>query len=326
MEKIMGRFAATAPGIGQGWPSGVSLSPSDFGAMLNASDILNEGSPYGRVLWVDGNQGQSAALGLSRSAPFLTMQAAFNALQSGDTIIFRGNIREQLVAPVGVFDVTIIGAGNRPRHADLHTVNGGYSTATWKAPASPTALTPLLKVMQQGWRLQNILFAGPTDAASVLLFRDGGAASAERDASHFESWGCRFASGQDGIEQSGGCYNVGLFGNSFHDLTGTALKNTTGAGIAAPYRWQIKSNRFQGCVNWMGAWSAHQFEITDNVIGEITTAYLNTSGGAGHNVILRNIFDIAAVDFDPVGGLTGHATDVWSNYLKDAIETGLPAN
>lgn len=281
----------------------------------------------GRDYYVDALNGADSNPGTSWDAPFLTMAHAFSVLASGDHIYFVGKIREQLTTPVQVFDVTIAGAGNRPRHADAAPAPvGGASAATWTTPASPAAATPLLKVLQQGWRLENCVLAGPTDAACVLLFRDGGAGNAERDASHFEARGVRFASGRDGLEQSGGCYNVGIYDCSFHDLTGYALKHTAGAGIAAPYRWQIRGNRFQGCANWMGVWDAHQWEICDNVIGEITTALINVSGGSGHNVIRGNAFDIAAADFDPGGGVTGHSTDVWSNTLKDAIETGLPAN
>jgi hypothetical protein len=137
--------------------------------------------------------------------------------------------------------------------------------------------------------------------------------------------GCRFAGGQDGIEQSGGCYNVGIYDCTFHQQTGYAIKNTAGAGIAAPYRWEIKRNRFHECANWMGTWDAHNFEIMDNTVLETTTLLINTSNGT-YNVITGNKFSIAAADFDPVGNVTGDATDVWSNTLKDAIETGLPAN
>lgn len=300
-------------------------------AYLNSAEgTRREGrnaSVQGREYFVKADAGSDTNSGLSWDSAFLTMAKAFASVQSGDAIYFVGKIREQLTTPVQVFDVTVIGAGNRPRHADAAPDPvGGQAAATWTTPASATAATPLVTVLQQGWKFINILFAGPSDAACVQLYRNGGSGDSERDASHAEFHDCRFASGQHGIEQSGGCYNVGIFGCSFHDVTGYALKNTAGAGIAAPYRWQIKRNRFQGCANWMGAWSAHQFEICENVVGEITTALIDVSGGSGHNVLVRNAFDIAAADFDPAGGVTGHSTDVWSNYLKDAIETGLPAN
>lgn len=311
--------------------------PTDFTAtsggdgIVKADQIIVGGSSFpvkiGTTYFVDAVDGSNTNDGKSWDRPFLTMTKAFSVIGSGDTIAFVGKIREQLDTPVQVFDVTIIGAGNRPRHADAAPVpTGGQSAATWTTPASGATTAPLVRVLQQGWKFINIVFAGPSDDSCVNLFRNGGAGDLERDASHAEFHWCRFASGKDGIESDGGVYNIGIYDCSFHDLTGHALKHTSGAGIANPYRWQIKRNRFQECANWMGAWNTHAWEITDNVIGEITTDLIDLSGGEGHNVILRNAFDIAAADFDPTGGVTGHSTDVWSNYLTDAIETGLPAD
>lgn len=281
----------------------------------------------GTEWYVDATGGSDTNSGQSWQSPFLTMTKAFSLLQSGDHIYFVGKIREQLTTPVQVFDVTITGGGNRPRHADAApTPVGGDSAATWTTPASGSTNTPLLKVLQQGWRIENFVMAGHATNACVLLYRDGGAGDAERDASHFEAIGIRFASGQDGIEQSGGCYNVRIEGCRFHDLTGYCIKNTAGAGIAASYRWEIVNNDFNDCGNWMGAWSGNSFYIADNRVAKIATALIDLSGGTGYNAVIRNTFDIAAANFDPAGGVTGKAGDVWSNYLTDAIETGLPAD
>ena len=286
---------------------------------------INLLAPNGAIYFVDANIAASGD-GLSWGNAFKTMAEAFAVIGSGDTIIFRGKVLEQLTTPVQVFDVTIIGAGNRPRHADS-TPDGGQDAAnSWVVPAAPAAATPLVKVLQQGWKFINILFAGPADAASVLLFRDGGAGDAERDASHAEFHGCRFASGQDGIEASGGPYNIGIYGCRFHDLTGYCINHTAGAGIAACYRWQIVGNDFSKCANWIDKFDGNSWEILNNTITQITTNYIDTSGGAGYNTIVGNRFSVAAAAFDPTGKVKGHATDVWSNYLIDAIETGLPAD
>lgn len=281
----------------------------------------------GTTYFVDATAGSDSNDGLSWSHPFLTMAKAFSVVGSGDTIYFVGKIREQLTTPVQVFDVSIIGASNRPRHADAAPAPlGGQSGATWTTPASGSTDDPLLTVVQQGWRIANFVMAGHATDACVYLLRNAASGNSERDASHFEARGVRFASGQDGIEQEGGCYNVGIFDCDFHDLTGLAIKGGTSTAVAQPYRWQIKRNRFAGCADWMGTWNCHQFEITDNTVVEITAPTLNTSGGSGHNVVVGNRFDIAAADFDPAGGFTAHATDVWSNTLLNAIETGVPAN
>lgn len=279
----------------------------------------------GIAYFVDANNGSNTNDGKSWDKPFLTMAKAFSVIASGDIIYFQGKIKEQLTTPVQVFDVTIVGAGNRPRHADNTPAGGELAANTWTKPDSPTAATPLCKVLQQGWRFINILFAGPTDAACVLLYRDGGASNAERDASHAEFHNCRFASGRDLIEQSGGCYNVGIYNCSFHDATGYALKNTAGAGIAAPYRWEIIGNRFGGNANLMGVWSARQFKFWNNQVAETTTNIIDFSGGS-HNSVINNTFDIAAASFDPTGKVAGSTTDTWSNYLIDGIESGLPAD
>lgn len=278
--------------------------------------------------WVDANAGSDGNDGLSPGSAFLTMAAALAVVTSGDTIYFSGKLKEQLTTPVQVFNVTIVGIGTRPRHADSTPAGGEINANTWTIPDSPAATTPLLKVLQQGWRFANILFAGPTDAANIQLFRNGGAGNAERDASHAEFWNCRFASGQDGIEDSGGCGHVGIYDSYFTDLTGVALKQTTGAGIGQPYfRWDVRRNRIQDCPSLSTAKAAQFFRFMDNTVSfaSAPTLGFNFTGGK-QNQIVGNVFNVAAADFDPVGGFTGTTTDNWSNTLIDAIETGLPAD
>lgn len=248
--------------------------------------------------------------------------------RSGDFIFIAGKVQEQLTTPVQVFDVTVVGLCNRPRHADAEPAGGNYASSTWTTPASPAAATPLLQVMQQGWRFINLLFAGPSDAACVLLYRDGGSGDDERDASHAEFHNCRFASGQDGIEQSGGAGHVGIYGCFFTSLTGVAIKHTGGAGIGFPIRYEIKGNRFNSCPSIMTAVAAQDYRIQDNsfIFAAGPTLVFDFTGGA-RNAVVNNFFNIAAADFDPAGGVTGSgATDVWSNTLTDAIETGAPTN
>jgi hypothetical protein len=290
------------------------------------NDMANIVRRIGQTWYVDALNGSDGYDGLSWATPLKTMAAAFAKLQSGDTIVVAGKIREQLTTPVQVFDVTIIGAGNRPRHADAAPAPvGGSSASTWTVPASNPANAPLVKVLQQGWRFINMLFAGPTNNSCVLLYRDGGAGDAERDASHAEFHNCRFASGQDGIEQSGGAGHVGVYDCFFTSLTGTAIKHTGGAGVGFPIRWVVEDSRFTSNANIMTAVAAQDYKITGNTFITTTTLTFNFTGGA-RNVVAGNYFNIAAADFDPAGGVTGTATDVWSNTLLDAIETGLPAN
>lgn len=307
-----------------------TAAAGDFEA-TNSSPLLRN-YKKGNVWFVDAVNGDDDHSGKSWGRAFLTMQEAFDHLASGDTIYFSGKIREQLTTPVQIFDVTIVGQGNRPRHADAEPAGGNLASNTWTTPASPTAATPLCKVLQQGWRFVNVLFAGPSDAACVQLFRNGGSGDAERDASHAEFINCRFASGQNGVEGHGGPGHVGIYDSYFTSLTGAALLNTLGAGIGTPFlRWQIVGNRFQQCATIMTAAAATDLSIQGNsfMFTAAPTLVFDFTGGGRNNVggITRNSFNIAAADFDPAGGVTGSgATDVWSNVLTDAIETGLPAN
>lgn len=293
----------------------------------------------GKTYYVDALNGSDSNAGRSWAKPFKTMARAFALIQSGDTIMFIGKIREQLETPEQVFDVTIIGAGNRPRHADAAPVPvGGSSASTWTTPASGATTAPLVKVLQQGWRFINILFAGPTDHACINLYRDNGSGDDERDASHAEIINCRFASGQDGILDTGGCYGVLLQGNTFNAMTGYAVKSGSTVG-AGHINWLIKDNRTTGCANGM-LLSAITCAVKGNFFDDggtpNTTTVLNMTGSAGasgNNFIVDNYFQTSSANFN-TPDIVGNATDVWRNYNIDAtftsggvmgLETGQPA-
>ena len=218
------------------------------GATIQPAQV---GSPWATHYFVDGNLGSDDYDGLSSEKPFLTMDAAFDVIGSGDVIWARGNIREQLTTPAGVFGVTIVGIGEGvTRHPDAHTSNNGYKDAfRWNAPATPTASTPLLKIQQQGWKLYNILFTGDEDdsVGCVQLYRDGASGDSERDASHAVISGCRFQAGLYGIQDSGGCARVKIYGNEFLLFSvsdNDAITNVTGAGVGTVWGWEIVGNKF----------------------------------------------------------------------------------
>jgi hypothetical protein len=308
-----------------GWPE---LGGAAHQLMCDDLNMLYAMSfPKGDVYYLDVNYGDNDNDGSSWDEAFATMAKALLSVSSGDTIVFRGKVREQLTAPVGVFDVTIIGAGNRPRHADVHASGGGNIAAnTWTFPASGSTDSPLLTVLHQGWRFVNIVFAGHATDSCIKLLRSGDEGTVlERDASHIEFINCRFASGQDGIEQSGGCHHIGIYGCTFEGLTGTALKHTGGAGIGYPIRWVIKDCEFMSCANIMTAVAAADYLIRNNAFMTTTTLLFDFTGGA-RNVVVDNYFNILKADFDPTGLVTGTATDVWSNILLDGREEGLPAD
>lgn len=281
-----------------------------------------------KTYYVDAIRGSNSNSGRTPYDPFLTMAKALTSVASGDVIKFWGKIKEQLTAPVQVFDVTIVGIGNRPRHADASPVGGDVATNSWTAPDSAAATTPLLKVMQQGWRFANILWYGPSDAESVRLYRDAGSGDDERDASHAEFINCRFASGLGGIYDPGGCFNVKIKDCIFQSQTGFAVYGVGNIG-AGQGQWEIRDNRFLQVTNGVkiAAFDAlirgNQFGVGGN---PGTTCVLNTNnGGGGRNHVIDNSFQTATANFN-TPDVVGCATDVWYNYSIDGVlETGVPA-
>jgi hypothetical protein len=283
-----------------------------------AAHVQQTPPPLGTTWHVDALGGSDSATGKGWATAFLTMSKAFTLLSSGDRILFVGKIREQLTTPVQVFDVSVVGMGNRPRHADAAPAPvGGASGATWTTPASGATTAPLVKV----------LFAGPTDHACVQLYRDAGADDAERDASHAEFHGCRFASGKDGISDTGGCYGVGVYGNRFGALTGHCILGVGNIGQGQT-EWVIEDNHFQGFTNGVKiagfACRVKGNTFTDGGTPNTTTVLNMTNGGGGDNFVVGNWFQTATANFN-TPDVIGAATDVWQNRSIDGDETGQPA-
>ena len=300
--------------------------------MSNITNFPNGASSFGVVLYpgagalpvggrwwfVDTVNGNDGATGESFDQAKLTVNGVFTDPNFGslDVIEINGKVREQLVAPLGVYGVTIIGNNTTPRH-DL--------ASSWVPPAAPVAATPLLELREQGWVIQNLLMQAPTDAAAVMLHRAESATYP--DPSHAQFLGVRFAGGSIGIQDNGGCFNVKVLGCTFQSLTGAAIR-TSSTAIAVPLMWEIRGNRFLLCTNGIQV-SLNDSQITGNVIEKATTETINTiyaSAQGARNFVALNEFNIAAADFDPAGGVTGSATDHWHNYLNDTEEFGVPAN
>ncbi len=245
-------------------------------------------APYksGRAWFVNPSQGLSGN-GKSPAGAFSTMDEAFDNLQSGDIIYALGNIREQLVTPVQVFDVTVIGCGNRPRNADAVPAGGAYSAVTWRAPASGgVAAQATVRVIQQGWTFYNILFNMlDANAAGIEIVRNAAADDDERDASHASILGCKFAGAGIGIRSGvAGTFtenttNVLVQGNTFLSCS-TAIKQTAGFG---GLNWQIKDNDFITNTNdIVGPFSA--CKIAGNRMSLAPTGCIVLTGGAGNMV------------------------------------------
>lgn len=300
---------------------------ASFGVPLPSSGYSRaNGQPH---LFVQAEYGNNGFPGTDPGQPLRTMARALQLVRSGGTIHVIGSIREQLTAPAGIFDVTIIGEGNRPRHADAHTSStlallGGRSGATWKAPASPVATTPLFVVRQQGWRFVNMLFAPPSDDAALEFIRDAASGDSERDSSHAEVLGCRFAGGQDHILITGSenIYNVRLAGNVFNDATGTSIKSAN----KYANRWIIENNVFEANANHIVAGMDGAI-IWRNMFGRFTTKSIDLSPGTGdYNKVTMNYL---SGTYSVGGGyIVGGGNDEWAgnwNTLAGGITVADPA-
>jgi hypothetical protein len=280
--------------------------------------------------------GSNSHSGKSWTKAFLTMAKAFSVVASGDTIVFVGKVKEQLETPALISDVTVIGGGTRPRHADSHPPGTDVSASTWTTPTSPTAATPLVRVNQPGWRFENILFAGPTDAsilsASIELYRDAGADPVEKNASHTEIVGCRFASGYVHIHDTGGCYGCLVKDNRFVSHTLWAILGVGNIGVGQS-NWEIVNNDFDSnavaTANHVKI-AGFACRIKDNSFDDgglpDTTVVLNTNNGGGaNNRVYDNHFQTVTGSFN-TPDVVGCATDFWNpNYSFDTLETGIPA-
>lgn len=304
-------------------------------------DIVNRNfglafAPYtpGNVWFVDANGGSDSLSGNSWANALHSMAEAFRRIASGDIIYFVGQVKEQVVAPLGVSNVRIIGAATRPRYGNESSFNHPLNdkSAAWRPPASPAAATPLLTLIQQGWVLDNILFDCPSDAAGVKLWRAEDATHPDPSSTTIQN--CQFSDGLDGIEDVGGCYNLLIQNNTFRRLSGQGIK-VTSTGIAVPLQNQILNNVFEDCDGGIVG-SYTQALISGNIFidgpthdwtqGVINTVKLSAQGSS--NFVINNYtFDIAA-DIDPAHGYTGSSTDAWrtfANGTADPVVTSPPS-
>lgn len=292
---------------------------------------------WGDFWYVDGNRGDNNNDGQTPETAFATFTEAFTRINSGDTIFFRGNVREQATTPAGVFDVTIIGPSPVTRHPDEHTgkdAYGGFSSCRWNAPASPTASTPLLKIQQQGWRVESVLFTGDENdsVGCIQLFRDGGSGADERDASHAVIRGCRFAGGLYGIQDSGGCARVKIIGNEFQQFDQSdndAIVTVVGAGIGTLWAWEIAYNLFHANYSDIDAGLTnariYQNHFVHISLGTTTTVTIDTTGGATCLVTHNYMYRASNVSGVNAGFVIGSGDSYGPNYWSDKEEYAEPA-
>lgn len=275
------------------------------------SDLINDSGPVA-PLFVDTFFGAVGNNGSSWDRAFKTMAAALSAVETGGKIYFRGDVREEIVGSNLKFDVHIIGAGSL-HHPDLPAATGYHpGSSTWRAPASPTTATALLEIRGRGWKLENVFFDCPVDAAAVLLKRNALSDVSEFDSSHASFINCRFVSGKYGIEDSGGAYNVTIVGCQFAAMTTAAIANTSTA-VALPLNWHISDCEFPSNVSDFGNVTHIDAPFScavlrDNVFGIVrsTAKYIDLTGGGG-NVLT---FNTLAGEYELSNYVAGTA-DVW---------------
>lgn len=264
---------------------------------------------------------------------FTTFTSLKSQLQSRDLIILSGALREQAVAPDGIFDVRIVGAANRPRQA----TSGGTPTgggATWMAPASgAVAATALLELTRQGWAIDNISFTPHTSSPGILLTRSTTVDLI--DASHAEFSNCLFSgqggTGQVGIQDANGSGFVLVENCRFTLLDSALLSVATGAAV--PQGWTVQGCRFQQNTNDIKMslsyaiikWNEFLTAGSGSTNKVISTTFISTQGGNNH--IELNQFSNTEAEIAPGSGYTGAASDTWMNYVNNqaALAYGQPA-
>lgn len=285
---------------------------------------------FGTVWYVNTATGSDGNDGRSPESPFATMGRALYQdddqtvanVSSGDTIFFAGTVREQLVAPLGVYGVAIIGMA----YGGVRDDNG----CKWTYPASGAAAgEALLLLREQGWVASNFLMTPePTSGACIELRRAEDATYP--DASHFIARGMRFV-GIDvtttyGIRDIGGCSNVEIEGCEFYLCT-TGIYNSSTA-IAIPLRWKMLGNRFIDNTNHISGSFTDAVVQGNKFVTEATTNIdlIAVSAQGATNVVTENVFHNAAADITISDGYQGSATDVWTqNFATDQAVFGVPA-
>lgn len=294
-----------------GAPVGVDLIANKIFQSNNG--IQNKG----RAWFVDAAYGGSGN-GRSPDKAFATMEEAFNSIASGDIIYFVGKVEEQLVTPVQIFDVTVVGCGNRPRHADATPAGGNWAASQWGAPSGGTAAQATVRVLQQGWRFANILWTAiDANAACIEVVRNAGSGDAERDGSHCQILGSRFSGAGIGIRSGVAglfteiAFNVEVAHCKFNAMT-TAMSGINGNS------WSIHDNEFQGNTSTITMALQNSF-IYNNIVNGFTAAAssggIDLNGGAGLNVVTKNFLGGA---YSIAGGYrVANANDAWWGNFAD---------
>lgn len=300
------------------------------GSQLNTMiDQINGGFSPGQSginLFVNTVSGSDRNNGQSWEGAFQTMAKALANVQDNSTIYFVGKVREQLVAPLGITGVRIIGGAN----GNVRDDDG----AKWYAPASPVAGKALIEIREQGWCFYNFLMTPDTTTGACIKAHRNEDATYP-DSSHFICSGMKFVGTSVtttyGIQDVGGNHHYIVDNCEFQTLAAGIICTST--SIAVPLRNRIINSRFYANTNDLASSqsysviSGNQFMsagsgATNKVV---STTYNAVAGGNNH--VTLNFFSNTEAQIAPGNGYTGASTDLWMNYVNDqaALAFGQPA-
>lgn len=294
---------------------GFAVTSSRYGDEIE-SHLVGQG--VGEVWYVDTVTGADTNEGRAWDNAFASMDKALDTVADNDVIFVRGDVREEVEAPLGVQGVRIIGAtGGNTRHDD---------GVRWREPSSgATSGGALLLLHEQGWEVHNILFVPKSDATALQLKRreDG----VNPDASHAVIRGCKFIGAATattiGIEDDGGCHHVLVEDCEFNTLNSGIVSSSQ--VISDPLRWVIRGCIFIDNTEHIDA-PFTESVVKDNIFDEATTN-VEVDGGAGGNFVIDNYFQQDQANISVSDGYAGDSTDVWRNFSQNtaAMTVGVPS-
>lgn len=300
-----------------------NFAPPVFGSSAAGQTSGVVGGGYGPTFYVNTING--ATLGNARSPKnaantieqvfdiMETMEALRTKSADNATILWIGDIREQVVAPLGVSGVMIRAVqGGMNRHD-----NG----ARWRVPATTVAGQALLELREQGWVIDGGLFVPDnTGGAAIKAHRNEDATYP--DSSHFVVKNCRIVGGGGtpiGIQDVGGNFDYLVDNVIFQSLTSGITCTST--SIAVPLQDRVQNCTFIGCTNDITS-SYTSGVLTRNKhmtagsggTNKVVSTSFNSSQGANNHVTL-NEFSNTSAQIKNNAGFNGATGDQWSNYV-----------
>lgn len=302
-----------------------SAAPPAFGSSAAGSTSALAGTGFGPTFYVDGTSGSAASNGRSPKnaastftrifAIMAEMQAVKDGSCNDATIYWRGLVRDQAVAPLGVTGVLIKAVmGGNDRHDD---------GARWTTPASgAVAGQALLELREQGWAIDGGLFVPEaTGGACIKAHRNEDATYP--DSSHFVVQNARFVSPGSGtpigIQDVGGNFDYTIQNCIFQSLTSAITCTST--SIAVPLMDRIIGNQFLLCTNDITTSmsygvvkkNVHMTAGSGGTNKVVSTSFNSSQGGNSH--VTLNEFSNTSAQIKNNAGFNGATGDQWSNYV-----------